>query len=92
MTRACAALWELPRPASRLSSAWRWVAVVLALAVALVAARQLRDFTAGPAAGFWDTVAAAAADVAIALFIPAVLLAGAVPLRRLLPGRCCSVQ
>jgi membrane protein len=86
MTRACAALWELPRPTSRLSSAWRWVAVVLALAIALVAARQLHDFSARlPPPGFWDTIAAAASDVAITLFIPMVLLAGAVPLRRLLP-------
>jgi membrane protein len=86
MTRACAAIWDLPRPSSRLSSAWRWVAVVLALAVALVAARQLHDFSARlPPSGFWDTIAAAASDMAIALFIPTVLLAGAIPLRRLLP-------
>ncbi len=86
MTRACAALWELPRPASKLSSAWRWVAVVLALAVALVAARQLQAFSARVPPGFWDTVTAVASDVAITLFIPVVLLAGAVPVRRLLPG------
>lgn len=86
MTRACAALWELPRPASRLSSAWRWVAVVLAMAIALVAARQLHDFSARlPPPGLWDTIAAAASDVAITLFIPVVLLAGAVPLRWLVP-------
>jgi membrane protein len=86
MTRACAALWDLPRPTSRLSSAWRWVAVVLALAVSLVAARQIHDFSARlPPPGFWDTVAAAASDVAIALFIPTVLLAGALPLRRMVP-------
>jgi len=86
LTRACAALWELPRPTSRLSAAWRWVAVILALAIALVAARQLHDFSARlPPPGFWDIVAAAASDVAIALFIPIVLLAGAVPVRRLLP-------
>ncbi len=87
MTRACAALWALPRPASHLSSAWRWVAVVLALAVSLVAARQLHNLTARlMPAGFWDKVAAVTADVAITLFIPVILLAGAVPIRRLLPG------
>ena len=86
LTRSCAAIWELPRPTSRLSSAWRWVAVVLALAIGLVAARQLHEFSARiPPSGFWDTIAAAAADFAIALFIPTVLLAGAIPLRRLLP-------
>jgi membrane protein len=61
--------------------------MVLALAIALVAARRLHDFTARlRPPGFWDTIAAAASDVAISLFIPVVLLAGAVPVRRLLPG------
>jgi membrane protein len=85
MTRACAAIWELPRPISQLSSVWRWIAVVLAMIVALVAAQRLHDFSARlPPAGVWDTIAAATSDVALALFIPGVLLAGAVPLRRLL--------
>jgi membrane protein len=86
LTRACAAIWELPRPTSRLSSAWRWVAVILALAIGLLAARQLHEFSARlPPPGFWDLVAAAASDVALTLFIPTVLLAGAIPVRRLLP-------
>jgi len=86
MTRACAAIWDLPRPLTRLSYAWRWVAVVLALAVALIAARQLSDFASRiPPPRFWDLVVGAASDVALVLFIPTVLLAGAVPVRRLVP-------
>jgi len=87
LTRACAAIWELPRPVSRLSAAWRWVAVVLALAVSLVAAHQVHEISSRlPPPSFWETVTGVASDMAIASFIPLVLLAGAVPLRRLLPG------
>jgi membrane protein len=86
LTRACAAIWDLPRPASKLSSAWRWVAVILALAIGLVAARQIHEFSSTiPPRGFWDFIAAAASDIAIVLFIPTILLAGAIPLRRLMP-------
>lgn len=87
LTRACAAVWELPRPVAGLSAVWRWVAVVLALALSLVAARQLQHLSERlPPHGFWDSMSAVAADIAVALFIPMVLLAGAVPLRWLLPG------
>jgi membrane protein len=87
LTRACAAVWELPRPVAGLSAVWRWVAVVLALALSLVATRQLHRVSERiPPHGVWDVVSASAADVAVALFIPLVLLAGAVPVRRLLPG------
>jgi membrane protein len=86
LTRACAALWELPRPTSRLSAAWRWVAVVLALAVSLVAARQLHNFSERlPPPGFWDLVAGIGTDMALVVFVPTVLLAGAIPIRHLLP-------
>ncbi len=87
LTRACAAVWKLPRPAAGLSAAWRWVAVVLALALSLVTTRKLHRVSEGiPPHGFWDVVSASFADVAVALFIPFVLLAGAITVRRLLPG------
>ena len=87
LTRACAALWDLPRPVSRLASAWRWVAVVLALAIALVSARQLHHVTESLAPpGLWDTLVAVAADVTVAVFVPLTLLEGVIPLRRLVPG------
>lgn len=60
---------------------------MLALALSLIAARELQHVSERlPPHGFWDSVSTVAADVAVALFIPMVLLAGAVPLRRLLPG------
>lgn len=87
LTRACAAVWTLPRPAAGLSSVWRWVAAVLALALSLVAARQLHRVSERiPPHGVWDVIAASASDIGVALFLPMILLAGAVPLRRLLPG------
>jgi membrane protein len=87
LTRAWAAVWDLPRPVVGLSAVWRWVAAVLALALALIVARQLHRFSERiPPQGFWDVVAAVASDVALALIIPLILLAGAVPLVRLLPG------
>jgi membrane protein len=87
LTRAFAAIWELPRPTFKLNSAWRWVAVVLALALALVAARTLPRLAADmPPATFWQMVAAAAVDVTIAVSVPWLLLAGRVPARHLLPG------
>jgi len=90
LTRACAAVWELPRPVAGLSAVWRWVAAVLALALSLVAARQLHRVSERiPPHGFWDVISSSAADVAVALFIPLILLAGAIPVRRLLPGAVC---
>jgi len=57
---------------------------VLALAVSLVAARQLHRFSEKiPPQGFWDVFVGVATDVAIVVFVPTVLLAGAIPLRRL---------
>jgi membrane protein len=87
LTRAFAAIWELPRPTIKLTSAWRWVAVVLALAMALVAARALTRFASDLApATFWQLVASASCDVAIAVSVPWLLLAGRVRPRHLLPG------
>ena len=45
LTRALAAIWWLPRPRTRLASAWRWVAVVIALTLSAVVARALGRYT-----------------------------------------------
>jgi membrane protein len=87
LTRAYAAIWELPRPTIKLTSAWRWVAVVLALALSLVAARALTRLAADlPPPTLWQLLAAAVCDVSMAVFVPWVLLAGQVRPRQLLPG------
>jgi membrane protein len=87
LTRAFAAIWALPRPRSRLVFAWRWVAVVLALAVSLVVVRRLLEITDGlQPPDLWHVLVSVVCDLAIALFVPWVLLAGAVRPRNLLAG------
>jgi membrane protein len=87
LTRAFAAVWLLPRPKSTLRSAWRWVAVVIALALSLVAVRALARYADGvPPPNVWHVVVSVAADLAIGVFVPWVLLAGVVPPRHLAPG------
>jgi membrane protein len=87
LTRAFATVWELPRPKSRLSSAWRWLAVVLVLAISLILVRALgRTATDLPPAGAWPSVLSWIVDVAVAVFVPWVLLSGIVQPRLLAPG------
>jgi membrane protein len=87
LTRAFAAVWSLPRPTIRLTSVWRWVAAVLALVMALITARGLSEFLEGvPPPTLWELGAALAFDIALATFVPWILLSGLVPLRYLLPG------
>ena len=87
LTRAFSAIWGLPRPKTQLNNAWRWVAVVLALALALVTARALtRYLNDVPPTTVWQLVASLVFDLAIGVFVPWILLAGELPTRRLVPG------
>jgi membrane protein len=87
LTRAMATIWQLPRPKTRLTSAWRWVAVVLALALAALVARTLGQYTqALPPHDAWPVVLTFLLDTLIAVSIPWLLLAGQVSTRRLVPG------
>jgi membrane protein len=87
LTRSFAAIWHLPRPKSSLKSAWRWLAVVVALALSLVVVRALSGFVeAVPPRNFWERMVVLASDLVLASFVPWLLLSGAVRLRRLLPG------
>ncbi|PZF82554.1 YhjD/YihY/BrkB family envelope integrity protein [Jiangella anatolica] len=87
VTRAFTAIWALPRPRNRLGSAWRWLAAVVGLALAIVVVRQLAALADGlPQPRAWQSATAFAADVAVGVGLPWVLLAGAVRARLLLPG------
>jgi membrane protein len=87
LTRAFAAIWLLPRPRSTLRSAWRWLAVVVSLALSLVVVRALSQFAAAvPPDGVWQRVVAFCLDAALMVLVPWLLLTGAVGLRRLVPG------
>ena len=87
LTRAYAAIWHLPRPKSNLRSAWRWLAVVVTLALSLIVVRAVSGYAAEvPPGNVWQRVVAFICDVAIAVFVPWLLLTGAVRLRLLVPG------
>jgi membrane protein len=87
LTRAFAAVWDLPRPKSKLVSAWRWLAVVLSFAASLMLVRILSRVTENvPPPDFWPFWVVSFADVALMVFVPWVLLSGTIPPRLLLPG------
>jgi membrane protein len=87
LTRAYAAIWNLPRPRSDLRSAWRWLAVVVTLALSLIVVRAVSGFAAGvPPGNVWQRVVAVICDVALTVFVPWLLLKGAVRIRYLAPG------
>jgi membrane protein len=87
LTRAFAAIWELPRPKSKLVFAWRWVAVVFALALSLVATRSLLNFAEKlEPQPFWAVVFSMGVSVGVMVFVPWCLLEGVIRPRALLPG------
>lgn len=87
LTRAFAAIWHIPRPRSKLSSAWRWLAAVLVLTVSLVFVHSLSERASVlPPRAVWPLAVSFACDVAVAVFVPWVLLSGTVAPRLLVPG------
>jgi membrane protein len=88
LTRAYAALWELPRPRSSLHSAWRWVVVLALFALVLGVTPSLRDVLgdAPPAPLAWQLLAAVASYLIVAIVVPRLLLEGRVSVRQLMPG------
>ena len=64
LTRAFATIWFLPRPRSSLRSAWRWLAVILVLALSLVVARTAsQSLELLPPRELWPRVLSASLDV-----------------------------
>ncbi len=87
LTRAMASIWQLSRPKTQLTNAWRWLAVVMALVLAAVVARSLGRFTDPiPPRNAWTFVLTFGLDILVAAFVPWLLLANRVPVRRLIPG------
>ena len=87
LTRAFADIWRLPRPRTDFKSAWRWIAVVVAIALSLVLVRALLA-AAGelPPAVIWQIAVSLTCDLAFGLFVPWMLLAGSIGYRLLVPG------
>jgi len=87
LTRAFMAIWAVPKPKGGLGAAWRWLAAVLVLTLALVAIRAASEpIDIDPIREALPLVATICLDITIAMFVPWVLLAGAVRPRLLVPG------
>jgi hypothetical protein len=87
LTRAMASIWRLSRPKTQLTNAWRWLAVVLALLMAIVVTSALSRFTDPiPPRNVWILVLTFGLDILVAAFMPWLLLANRVRVRRLIPG------
>jgi membrane protein len=84
LTRCFVAIWGLPRPRSSLGSAWRWLAVVVVLTLSVVLARAVSEPL--PPRDVLPLLESFALDVAVAFFVPWVLLGGAVKPRVLAPA------
>ena len=87
LTRAFVAIWQVRRPKGSIGTAWRWLAVVLVLALALVVGHTLSEQAKFlPPRAVWPVALSLLTDVGVAVFVPWVLLAGIVGVRQLLPG------
>ncbi|MFH7324391.1 YhjD/YihY/BrkB family envelope integrity protein [Aeromicrobium sp. JJY06] len=87
LSRAFAVVWQVDRPRVDLRSAWRWFAVVVVLMMAVVVVQNLTQRTSAlPPRSLWPAALSMATDVAVAVFVPWVLLAGRIAARWLLPG------
>lgn len=87
LTRAMATVWELPRPRPDLHSVWRWVAVVLTLALSGIVVHTISGYLADiPPRRTWSMLVPFTIDIGIMVLVPWLLLAGQVHARRLVPG------
>lgn len=87
LTRGFAAIWRVPRPKTGLRSAWRWLAVVMVLAFAVVLSNTLSQRAhLLPPREVWPLALSFTTDLAVAVFVPWVLLSGRLAARLLLPG------
>jgi hypothetical protein len=77
------AIWRLSRPKTQLTNAWRWVALVLAIVVTSALSRFTDPI---PPRNVWTLVLTFGLDILVAAFMPWLLLANRVPVRRLIPG------
>ena len=87
LTRAYDAIWQHGRTKNRIFDAWRWLAAVGVLALAIVAARTLvKAVEDVPPRDFWSLTLSFGINVGIGAFIPWLLMRGRVQFRYLLPG------
>lgn len=87
LTRAFSAVWTLERNPRRMVDVWRWLAVILALAVAMFLTRLAVNLVQElPPRQLWSAAVHFTIYGLIAVLVPWLLMAGRVSLRRLVPG------
>jgi membrane protein len=87
LIRAFDTIWHFDKSRTRLFDAWRWLAAVLALALAVVATHVLVSWTQPiPPKNFWSLMLTFAVNTAVAAYVPWLLMAGRVRIYSLLPG------
>ncbi|MEV4701742.1 YhjD/YihY/BrkB family envelope integrity protein [Actinoplanes sp. NPDC049316] len=87
LARAYATVWQVPRLPGGPRAAWRWLLAVLVVAALLVGTRLSGWLTADlPRPRLWSGALLLAADCAVAVLLPVLLLNRSVPARMLVPG------
>ncbi len=87
LSRAFAAIWNLPRPKAGLIHAWRWLCAVLILAAYVVLVRLLSQLSDTlPATDILGWIVLLTLDTVVAVLVPRILLPKQIPIRLLLPG------
>jgi membrane protein len=87
LARAYGSVWEVPRLPRWPRAVWRWLLAVLVVAVLLLGSRLTGALTAElPRPRLWSGALLLAADCAVAIVLPVLLLGRAVPARMLVPG------
>jgi membrane protein len=85
--RAYAAVWSVYQTPGGPRASWRWLVIVMTLALFAVGSRVLGWFSGElPLRGLVSALLLLVIDCSIALFVPWLLLGHAVPTRMLLPG------
>jgi membrane protein len=87
LVRSFLTVWRLPVLPRRLADAWRWLALVLVLALIVLVLRAVQRYVDRlPPERLWQALLAAIVYGGIAVFAPWLLLSGRIPARQLLPG------
>jgi uncharacterized BrkB/YihY/UPF0761 family membrane protein len=87
LTRAFAAIWDVPAPRKSPRQAGRWLAAVIVLTAAMVLLRWItRVLQDVPPGIVWGGLVSLVIATAVGTLVPSLLLWGKVPARRLAPG------
>ena len=87
ITRAFAAIWEVPPPRKSPRQAGRWLGAVILLTTAMVLIRWLTGLTEDwPSQIVWGVLISLVLTTGVGALVPWILLSGSVPVQRLVPG------